>query len=151
MKTIFFNVYSFQIRRVDPTLDMEADEGDDYIHIQVRSSKYYAMSLSQYLVNEVGCHVWRCIFLLHMYTHVLMIAKVQDHGLSRGDSKDVLEPQYEPYRRSFSQNLNQHGAVVLQGRIIGKTPVTNHPRNYPISSIAEISIDFFISFFLSFV
>ncbi|KAI5674639.1 hypothetical protein M9H77_15003 [Catharanthus roseus] len=64
-----------KIRRVDPTLDMEADEGDDYIHIQ-------------------------------------------DHGLSRGDSKDVLEPQYEPYRRSFSQNLNQHGAVVLQGRII---------------------------------
>ncbi|XP_070006721.1 uncharacterized protein LOC107765249 isoform X2 [Nicotiana tabacum] len=25
---------SFQIRRVDPTLDMEPDEGDDYIHLQ---------------------------------------------------------------------------------------------------------------------
>ncbi|KAL3537707.1 hypothetical protein ACH5RR_001073 [Cinchona calisaya] len=64
-----------KIRRVDPTLDMAADEGDDYMHLP-------------------------------------------DHGLSRGNSKDVMDLQYEPYRRSFSQHLNQHAAVVLQGRII---------------------------------
>jgi hypothetical protein len=33
---LFFLGYLFmQIRRVDPTLDMEADEGDDYIHLPV--------------------------------------------------------------------------------------------------------------------
>ncbi|KAG9159953.1 hypothetical protein Leryth_005698 [Lithospermum erythrorhizon] len=64
-----------KIRRVDPTLDMEADEGDDYTHLS-------------------------------------------GHGLSNSDGKDFLEPQYEPFRRSLSQNLNQHSAVVLQGRTI---------------------------------
>nr|XP_027107205.1 general transcription and DNA repair factor IIH subunit TFB1-1-like [Coffea arabica] len=64
-----------KIRQVDPTLDMEADEGDDYMHLP-------------------------------------------DHGLPRNDNKDVLDSQYEPYRRSFSQHLNQHAAVVLQGRVI---------------------------------
>lgn len=64
-----------KIRRVDPTIDMEADEGDDYMHLM-------------------------------------------DHGLPRDESNLVMEPQYEPYKRSFSQNLNQHGAVVLQGRVI---------------------------------
>ncbi|KAI8011449.1 General transcription and DNA repair factor IIH subunit TFB1-1 [Camellia lanceoleosa] len=62
-----------KIRRVDPTLDMEADEGDDYIHLP-------------------------------------------DHGLSRDDSKDAIDSPYEEYRRSLSQVLNRHGAVVLEGR-----------------------------------
>nr|XP_004248296.1 general transcription and DNA repair factor IIH subunit TFB1-1 isoform X2 [Solanum lycopersicum] len=64
-----------KIRRVDPTLDMEADEGDDYMHLP-------------------------------------------DHGLPQGETKEILEPQYEPFKRSFSQYLNQHAAVVLQGRVI---------------------------------
>ncbi|XP_073039548.1 general transcription and DNA repair factor IIH subunit TFB1-1-like [Primulina eburnea] len=64
-----------KIRRVDPTVDMEADKGDDYIHIP-------------------------------------------DRGLLNDDTKDVFDAQYEPYRRSFSQNLNQHAAVVLQGRVV---------------------------------
>ncbi|KAM7499049.1 hypothetical protein LguiA_023463 [Lonicera macranthoides] len=64
-----------KIRRVDPTLDMEADEGDDYTHLP-------------------------------------------DHGLPRDSGKDVMEPQYELYRRSFSQDLNRHAAVVLEGRAI---------------------------------
>ncbi|CAA3020030.1 probable RNA polymerase II transcription factor B subunit 1-1 [Olea europaea subsp. europaea] len=64
-----------KIRRVDPTLDMEADVGDDYMHLP-------------------------------------------DHGLLREESKDVLDSQYEPYRRYFSQDLNQHAAVVLQGRVV---------------------------------
>ncbi|KAK4363933.1 hypothetical protein RND71_015291 [Anisodus tanguticus] len=64
-----------KIRRVDPTLDMEADEGDDYMHLP-------------------------------------------DHGLPQGETKEFLEPQYEPFKRSFSQYLNQHAAVVLRGRVI---------------------------------
>lgn len=64
-----------KIRRVDPTLDMEADEGDDYIHLP-------------------------------------------DHGLSRDDSKEAIDSPYEEYRRSLSQVLNRHGAVVLEGRSI---------------------------------
>ncbi|KAH6795839.1 hypothetical protein C2S51_036825 [Perilla frutescens var. frutescens] len=64
-----------KIRRVDPTVDIDADEGDDYLHLP-------------------------------------------DHGLPRDEVKDVLDSQYEPYRRSFSQDLNQHSAVVLQGRVV---------------------------------
>ncbi|KAG6420865.1 hypothetical protein SASPL_117408 [Salvia splendens] len=64
-----------KIRRVDPTVDIEADEGDDYTHLP-------------------------------------------DHGLVRDETKDVLDSQYEPYRRSFSQDLIQHSAVVLQGRVL---------------------------------
>ncbi|KAF3616187.1 putative RNA polymerase II transcription factor B subunit 1-1 [Capsicum annuum] len=64
-----------KIRRVDPTLDMEADEGDDYMHLP-------------------------------------------DHGLPQVETKEILEPQYEPFKRSFSQYLNQHAAVVLRGRVI---------------------------------
>ncbi|CAA0820612.1 Probable RNA polymerase II transcription factor B subunit 1-1 [Striga hermonthica] len=64
-----------KLRRVDPTLDMEADLGDDYIHLP-------------------------------------------DRGLFPKASKDYLETQYEPYRRNFSRDLNQHAAVVLQGRIV---------------------------------
>ncbi|KAI3466382.1 hypothetical protein Pfo_023045 [Paulownia fortunei] len=64
-----------KIRRVDPTVDIEADKGDDYIHLP-------------------------------------------DHGLLHDEVQDVLDSQYEPYRRSFSQDLNQHAAVVLQGRVV---------------------------------
>ncbi|KAK9268589.1 hypothetical protein L1049_000343 [Liquidambar formosana] len=48
-----------QIRRVDPTLDIEADQGDDYMHLP-----------------------------------------------------------YEQYRRTLSQDINRHAAVVLEGRAI---------------------------------
>ncbi|XP_052207026.1 general transcription and DNA repair factor IIH subunit TFB1-1-like isoform X2 [Diospyros lotus] len=64
-----------KIRQVDPTLDMQADEGDDYIHLP-------------------------------------------DHGISCDGSNDAIDSQYEEYRRSLSQVLNRHGAVVLEGRSI---------------------------------
>ncbi|KAI3673906.1 hypothetical protein L6452_40036 [Arctium lappa] len=64
-----------KIRKVDPTLDMEADEGDDYTHIP-------------------------------------------GHGLATESSKDEMEAQYEPYRRSFLQDINRHAAVVLEGRTV---------------------------------
>ncbi|KAD4386328.1 hypothetical protein E3N88_26497 [Mikania micrantha] len=64
-----------KIRKVDPTLDMEADVGDDYTHIP-------------------------------------------GHGLANEDIKDELEAQYEPFKRSFLQDINRHAAVVLEGRTI---------------------------------
>lgn len=64
-----------KIRRVDPTLDMEADQGDDYMHLP-------------------------------------------DHGIFRDGSKEIIDPQYEQYRRTLSQDLNRHAAVVLEGRPI---------------------------------
>ncbi|KAJ9568053.1 hypothetical protein OSB04_004019 [Centaurea solstitialis] len=64
-----------KIRKVDPTLDMEADEGDDYTHIP-------------------------------------------GHGLAIETTKDEMEAQYEPYKRSFLQDINRHAAVVLEGRTV---------------------------------
>ncbi|KAI3688459.1 hypothetical protein L2E82_46053 [Cichorium intybus] len=64
-----------KIRKVDPSLDMEADEGDDYTHIP-------------------------------------------GHGLATESGKDELEAQYEPFKRSFLQDINRHAAVVLEGRTV---------------------------------
>ncbi|KAI7734790.1 hypothetical protein M8C21_005456 [Ambrosia artemisiifolia] len=40
------------------------------------------------------------------------------HGLANENSKDELEAQYEPFKRSFLQDVNRHAAVVLEGRTI---------------------------------
>ncbi|KAL3591456.1 hypothetical protein D5086_010096 [Populus alba] len=62
-------------RGVDPALDMEADEGDDYTHLP-------------------------------------------DHGIVHDGSKEITELQHELYRRTLSQDLNRHAAVVLQGTTV---------------------------------
>ncbi|EMS48309.1 hypothetical protein TRIUR3_27691 [Triticum urartu] len=62
-----------KIKRVDPTLDMEADAGDDYIHLL-------------------------------------------DHGILRDGSRDTTDTDSELARRTLSQDLNRHAAVVLEGR-----------------------------------
>ncbi|XP_059662334.1 general transcription and DNA repair factor IIH subunit TFB1-1 [Cornus florida] len=64
-----------KIRWVHPTLDIEANEQDDYMHLP-------------------------------------------DHGFPRDGSMDDMDSQYEQYRRSLSQYLNRHAAVVLEGRAI---------------------------------
>ncbi|KAJ3679186.1 hypothetical protein LUZ60_017197 [Juncus effusus] len=64
-----------KIRRVDPTLDMEADIGDDYLHLP-------------------------------------------DHGILRDGYKEMAETESEVSKRSLSQDLNRHAAVVLEGRTL---------------------------------
>ncbi|OEL28672.1 putative RNA polymerase II transcription factor B subunit 1-1 [Dichanthelium oligosanthes] len=61
-----------KIKQVDPTLDMEADAGDDYIHLP-------------------------------------------DHGILRDGSKETVDNDSELARRTLSQDLNRHAAVVLEG------------------------------------
>ncbi|RCV30010.1 hypothetical protein SETIT_6G059800v2 [Setaria italica] len=61
-----------KIKQVDPTLDMEADAGDDYIHLP-------------------------------------------DHGILRDGSKETVDNDSEFARRTLSQELNRHAAVVLEG------------------------------------
>lgn len=63
----------FKIKHVDPTLDMEADAGDDYIHLL-------------------------------------------DHGILRDGSKETVDTDSDLARRTLSQDLNRHAAVVLEGR-----------------------------------
>lgn len=46
------------------------------------------------------------------YTHI------PGHGLAVENTKDELEAQYEPFKRSFMQDINRHAAVVLEGRTI---------------------------------
>ncbi|CAD6246699.1 unnamed protein product [Miscanthus lutarioriparius] len=62
-----------KIKRVDPTLDMEADTGDDYIHLP-------------------------------------------DHGIHRYGNKETVDADSDLARRTLSQDLNRHAAVVLEGR-----------------------------------
>ncbi|KAM3353523.1 hypothetical protein ACQJBY_024600 [Aegilops geniculata] len=62
-----------KIKRVDPTLDMQADAGDDYIHLP-------------------------------------------DHGILRDGSRETADIDSELARRTLSQDLNRHAAVVLEGR-----------------------------------
>lgn len=72
---ILANEARCKIRRVDPTLDMEADLGDDYIHLP-------------------------------------------DHGILRDGSKETADAENELARRTLSQDLNRHAAVVLEGRAL---------------------------------
>ncbi|XP_050246191.1 general transcription and DNA repair factor IIH subunit TFB1-1-like isoform X1 [Quercus robur] len=72
---ILANAARQKIRRVDPTLDMEADEGDDYMHLP-------------------------------------------DHGIFRDGSKEITDSQHEQFKRTFLQDLNRQGEVVLEGRTI---------------------------------
>ncbi|KAL5220995.1 hypothetical protein ABZP36_025708 [Zizania latifolia] len=62
-----------KIKRVDPTLDMEADAGDDYIHLP-------------------------------------------GHGIIHDGSKETNDTDSDFARRTLSQDLNRHAAVVLEGR-----------------------------------
>ncbi|KAG8047160.1 hypothetical protein GUJ93_ZPchr0008g13790 [Zizania palustris] len=62
-----------KIKRVDPTLDMEADAGDDYIHLP-------------------------------------------GHGIIHDGSKETIDTDSDFARRTLSQDLNRHAAVVLEGR-----------------------------------
>lgn len=45
---------------------------------------------------------------------------IQDHGIFRDGSKDISESKQEHYMRTLSQDLNRQGAVVLEGRAVGK-------------------------------
>lgn len=45
---------------------------------------------------------------------------LQDHGIFRDGIKEIAESQHELYRRTFLQDLNRQGEVVLEGRTIGK-------------------------------
>ncbi|KAM3696025.1 hypothetical protein ACJW31_06G006600 [Castanea mollissima] len=72
---ILANAARQKIRRVDPTLDMEADQGDDYMHLP-------------------------------------------DHGIFRDGSKEITDSQHEQFKRTFLQDLNRQGEVVLEGRTI---------------------------------
>ncbi|XP_066352957.1 general transcription and DNA repair factor IIH subunit TFB1-1-like isoform X1 [Miscanthus floridulus] len=71
-----------KIKRVDPTLDMEADTGDDYIHLP-------------------------------------------DHGIHRDGNKETVDADSELARRTLSQDLNRHAAVVLEGRSLGNVESTD--------------------------
>ncbi|KAF5470525.1 hypothetical protein F2P56_011031 [Juglans regia] len=45
-------------------------------------------------------------------------AKALIHGIFRDGNKEITESQHELYRRTFLQDLNQQGEVVLEGRTI---------------------------------
>ncbi|KAG0446850.1 hypothetical protein HPP92_028605 [Vanilla planifolia] len=72
---ILANEVRQKIKRVDPTLDMEADQADDYLHLP-------------------------------------------GHGILHGGRKDTSDAENELSRRTLSQDLNRHAAVVLEGRTL---------------------------------
>jgi len=45
---------------------------------------------------------------------------LQDHGIFRDGSKEITDSQHEQFKRTFLQDLNRQGEVVLEGRTIGK-------------------------------
>ncbi|KFK28857.1 hypothetical protein AALP_AA7G057500 [Arabis alpina] len=56
------------------------------------------------------------MILNHLFSFKFPVT--QDHGIQRGGVTDVVEPQNKQFRRSLSQDINRHNAVVLEGRII---------------------------------
>jgi hypothetical protein len=45
----------------------------------------------------------------------------QDHGIHRDGSKETVDADSELARRTLSQDLNRHAAVVLEGRSLGNS------------------------------
>lgn len=60
-----------------------------------------------------GCFEFFCILSRYYFL-------TQDHGIFRDGSKDISESQQEQYKRTLSQDLNRQGAVILEGRTVGK-------------------------------
>lgn len=48
-----------------------------------------------------------------------MCLGTQDHGIHRDGNKETVDADSELARRTLSQDLNRHAAVVLEGRSLG--------------------------------
>jgi len=48
-----------------------------------------------------------------------MCLDTQDHGIHRYGNKETVDADSELARRTLSQDLNRHAAVVLEGRSLG--------------------------------
>ncbi|PNY05418.1 general transcription factor IIH component [Trifolium pratense] len=104
-----------KVRRVDPTLDMEADQGDDYTHLPVgiRLRKFCSRYLA---VHDI---------------QLMAILEGLDHGIFRDGSKETSEAQNTLYRRTLLQDLNRQSEVVLEGKTLDID--MEHPR-----TVAEV-------------
>ncbi|GAU16910.1 hypothetical protein TSUD_36680 [Trifolium subterraneum] len=110
-----------KVRRVDPTLDMEADQGDDYTHlpvgIRLRKFCFTISNCSRYSANG--------------YPEGIGEITELDHGIFRDGSKETSEAQNTLYRRTLLQDLNRQSEVVLEGKTLDID--TEHPR-----TVAEV-------------
>lgn len=57
--------------------------------------------------------------LLSMFLILVALVKMKDHGIVRDGGKEITESQHELSRRTLSQELNRHAAVILEGTAIG--------------------------------
>ncbi|KAF6141321.1 hypothetical protein GIB67_008498 [Kingdonia uniflora] len=99
-----------KIRRVDPTLNMEADQGDDYMQLP-----YLILSglMSTAILAAKGRN--GDVTNIYGYCRVEMSIICSGHGIFRDGSKEAAaDSEYEQYRRSLSQDLNRHAAAVLE-------------------------------------
>lgn len=63
---------------------------------------------------------YSCNFRENKKPYLFMFFNLQDHGIFREANKEMTESQNELYKRSLSQDINRHAAVVLEGRAVGK-------------------------------
>lgn len=80
-------------------------------------------------------HIFLILKYLIMSSYLIWLQPCnnQDHGIFRDGTKEISETQHEQYMRTLSQDLNRQGAVVLEGRTVGKRLSLQHI--FPITNI----------------
>jgi hypothetical protein len=66
-----------------------------------------------------------------LLNQIIMCLDTQDHGIHRDGNKETVDADSELARRTLSQDLNRHAAVVLEGRSLGSYEPNR--RNFVIS------------------
>ena len=65
-----------------------------------------------------------------------MCLDTQDHGIHRDGNKETVDADSELARRTLSQDLNRHAAVVLEGRSLGSYGANR--RNFVMSLLFSL-------------
>lgn len=112
---------------------MEADEGDDYLHLPVSWINFLVFPFALvfyniFLKTSVNSRLDCIGFTIYIY-----VLYMQDHGIFRDGIKEINESQPELYRRTLLQDLNRHAAVVLEGRAVGEALIKNYHK-LPVST-----------------
>ncbi|KAK1293252.1 putative RNA polymerase II transcription factor B subunit 1-1 [Acorus calamus] len=99
---ILANEIRRKVRRVDPSLDMAADLGDDYMHLPV----FRGFNHGPIWVTDVN---WGKLVIWN---------EDRDHGILRDGNKETSDLEIEIPVRTFAHDINRHAAVVLEGRAL---------------------------------
>ncbi|XP_074368217.1 general transcription and DNA repair factor IIH subunit TFB1-1-like isoform X3 [Apium graveolens] len=124
-----------KIRRVDPTLDMEADEGDDYTHLPDHGLSRYALKDS----TDSQYDLYKRSFLQDLNRHAAVVLEGRSVDVELGDTRSVAEAltrlkQVESANEA-SNTLMEQGRSDLISRMAELEDLQG-PRDHPVAPLS---------------